>query len=141
LCKKSLLAWLQVTWDAERQAAACQKLHTGVEIPDEVRLDSFLAAAAQPPLPCGQHRDPGKENEQQAANASGAGGGGAAAAAARPGSELRPRSGVRYGGSGGGGTPIASHALLQPTPPSASPAFLARRRAGPPGAGGLLRGR
>lgn len=143
-----LVVWLQVAWDAERQTAACQKLHTGVEIPEAVDLGSFLAAAAQPPLPSGtgQHRDPGKENEQHAANpsqtSSGPEGGAAAASSVRPGSEMRLRSGVSfYGGDAAAATPIASHALLQPTPAGASPAALGRRRAGTPGAGGLLRGR
>jgi hypothetical protein len=62
--------------------------------------------------------------------------------AALPIDQLRPRSGACfYGGGNVGGTRFASPALLQPTPPTASPASLARLRPGTPGAGVLLRGR
>lgn len=113
-----------MTWSAERQQALCQKLHTRVEMPETVRLERFLAATgAQPPLPGGAAAEPGKENEQQAANPEALGSPRAAAAGglaeaprarqARPLGDMQPRAGGSFYGSGGS-MAAASSGMLSP---------------------------
>lgn len=114
----------QVSWSPERQQAVCQKLHTRVEMPETVRLERFLASSgARPPLPGGARAEPGKENEQQAANAE-VGSPRAAAAAGsmadaahtrqqRPLAGMQARTGGSFYGSGGS-TAAASSGLLSP---------------------------
>lgn len=114
----------QVSWSPERQQAVCQKLHTRVEMPETVRLERFLASSgARPPLPGGAAAEPGKENEQQAANAEvvspqAAAGAGSMADAAharqqRPLAGMQARTGGSFYGSGGS-TAAASSGLLSP---------------------------
>lgn len=109
----------------------CQKLHTPTELPETVRLERFLAATgARPPLACGAAAEPGKENEQQAANAevgSPRAGGAASVALAeapqarqlRPLGGMQPRKGGSFYGSGGSAA-AASSGLLSPLGPLAS---------------------
>ena len=126
-----------MVWSAEQQAAACQKLHTRVEMPEVVRLERFLAEpGALPPLPGAAAAEPGKENEQQAANADvgspRAGTTGALAEAqrelpARPLGGLQPRAGGSFYGGGSGSAAAASSGLLSPVGVQAATPFLRRR--------------
>lgn len=120
----------QVTWNAEAQQPVCQKLHTSVEIPEAVRLGGFLAAGALPPLAGSRACEPGKENEQQAANAAAAAAPGEGGFSSRPAKELAPRRGVQFYG-----TPVATGVVLSPLPGrqfhSSTPKTFLRRRSTP----------
>lgn len=158
LAKRFLLSscWIsqQVSWHEQQKRPVCQKLHTSVEMPETVQLGSYLAVAAQPPLPGGQLQlhAPGKENEQQhvntAPNSQEAGPASQEATPLEVYPKTRPGS-QNHGDISGGGisggnriTAVASHALVHSTPrPGAAAAtpFLKRRLPGTPGAGAVFR--
>ncbi|KAI3436489.1 hypothetical protein D9Q98_005906 [Chlorella vulgaris] len=144
----------KVSWHEQQKRPVCQKLHTSVEMPETVQLGSYLAVAAQPPLPGGQLQlhAPGKENEQQhvntAPNSQEAGPASQEATPLEVYPKTRPGS-QNHGDISGGGisggnriTAVASHALVHSTPrPGAAAAtpFLKRRLPGTPGAGAVFR--
>lgn len=122
-----------MAWSAEQQQPVCQKLHTRVEMPEAVRLESFLAdAGALPPLPGGAAAEPGKENERQAANAD-LGSPRAAIAGTqreqptRPLGGMQPRAGGSFYGGCSGSAAAASSGLLSPVGVQAATPFLKRR--------------
>lgn len=115
----------RVAWSTEQQTPVCQKLHTAVELPAAVHLDGYLAVGALPPLPGAVGAEPGKENEQQAANpeqhpmdAGAAAAAGAVAEKQKPParrlSGLLPQAGSSFYSGGGGSSTAAAGALLSP---------------------------